>query len=78
VTVRTIVATHVGVDTRRRNDLYTCNRCGIVKQVNRTRRNKGGDQVVLDRRTYKCADCLHVEVLERGNQCDESSSASSP
>lgn len=63
----TIMATHVGVDTRRRNDLYTCNRCGIVNTVNRTRRNKEGVQVVLDRRTYKCIDCLHVEAaIERG------------
>jgi hypothetical protein len=57
-----IIATHVGVDTRRRNDQYTCNRCGIGNTVNRTRRNKDGEQVVLERRTYRCIDCLHVEA----------------
>lgn len=59
-------ATHVGVEVPRRKDQYTCNRCGMVKTVNNTRRNKDGKQVVLDRRTYKCIDCLHVEALERG------------
>jgi hypothetical protein len=66
MTRATFSATHVGVDTQRSPNKFTCNRCGIVKTINTRRRNDDGTYTVPDRRTYKCQDCLHVEKLERG------------
>lgn len=66
--MRRLGATLVGVDTQRlAKDKVACTRCGIVRTFNETRRNKAGQVLVQDRRTYKCRDCLHVEAdLERG------------
>lgn len=63
---RAFSATHVGVVTQPSPTKFTCNRCGIIKSINPRRRNNDGTFTVLDRRTYKCIDCLHVEKLERG------------
>ena len=64
---RALIATHVGVETRRSTSQFTCNRCGIVKTINSRRRNIDGTYAVADRETYKCRDCVIVEAMEKGS-----------
>jgi hypothetical protein len=48
---------------------FTCTRCGVVKNVNPRRRKGDADFVTVDRRNYRCQDCVLVEALiEREEQ----------
>jgi hypothetical protein len=67
-----LAATRVGVVTGRPANEFTCIRCGIRRNINPRRRNRLGEWVYLNRATYKCRDCIHVEATERGMSCDES------
>lgn len=65
-----IIATHVGVDTKRgRVNFFTCTRCGQVKNVN-PRRRKDEEYVAIDRRTYQCVDCKYVLALTEREEAE--------